>query len=360
MWNLFVPFIMLAQRLARERSGLLVQSSVLGSQYAAALHEAVLRNGGLGACLDFSRVPDLFPSAAVQVAALVLTSDTQSEARFVRYSEGLEVAAEVAVSPSELRSLPLGYWTLPTSGLDPAETALFTRARMRLGEVATIQDGMEQSAAYEVRPLVRESSAKEGELRLTPTGLIDPYVNRWGSKPVKYLGMRFDRPVLDADALEKGGFPRMAEQGRAEKVAIAGLSTRIEAVVDEGTSLVSKSAFVIRLTDLDICPYAVATVLNSALMNRIYDAAFGAVGFGAGSRNYRPPTLGALPLPDLEFMARHAGGAISDQTRLSALGRQLHEAAANDADLSHLLAAAESAVAVSLGLQAAATSRSPS
>lgn len=355
MWNLFVPFILLAQRLARERSGLLVQSSVLGSQYAAALHEQVLANGGLAACLDFSGVPDLFPAAAVQVAALVLTPDADADARFVRYSEGLEVAAEVTVSPSELRRLPLGYWTLPTSGLDPAETALFTRASLRLGDVATIQDGMEQSAAYEVRPLVRESSAAGGELRLTPTGLIDPYVNRWGSKPVKYLGMRFDRPVLDTDALEEGGFSRMAAQGRAEKIAIAGLSTRIEAVVDEGTSLVSKSAFVIRLTDSGICPYAVAAALNSALMNRIYDAAFGAVGFGAGSRNYRPPTLSALPLPDRRLMARHTGEAVTDATRLSAIGQQIHQAATDGADLSDLLNAAELAVAASLGLDAPTT-----
>ena len=343
-WNLYVPFILLAARLARERSCLLVQSSVLGSQYAAALHAELLANYGVAACLDFSSVANLFPSAAVQVAALVLTSSAVSETRFVRYADGLAVASAVSVSESELRGLPLGYWTLPTSSLDSEERNFFTSSELRLGDVAFIQDGMEQSAAYEVQRLVRESTGVPGELLLTPTGLIDPFRSLWGSKPVKYLGMRFDRPVLDAESLRAEGFAKMADQGESEKIAIAGLSTRIEAVVDVGTSLISKSAFVVRLTDEKICPYAVAVILNSSITNRIYDAAFGAIGFGAGSRNYRPPTLGALPLPAKALLSRHTSGDPSRSTLLSFLGKRLHEQALGGADREAVLAESESAV----------------
>lgn len=349
-WNLFVPFVILAARLARERSGLLVQSSVLGSQYAAALHEHLLAEGGVAACLDFSEVPDLFPSAAVQVASLVVTPDATRDTRFVRYADGLKVESEVLVGPQGLRALPLGYWTLPTSGLAPEETALFLEPELRLGDVATIQDGMEQAAAYEVRKLVRESSGAPGELRLTPTGLIDPFVNLWGSKPVKYLGIRLQRPVLDTEALQDGGFTRMAEQGGSEKIAIAGLSTRIEAVVDEGTALVSKSAFAVQLHDDAICPYATSAVLNSALANRIYNAAFGANGFGAGSRNYRPPTLGRLPLPDRGVMIRHTEGEPDTTSRLSEIGQRLHQARREGEDIRELLTEAERAVESAFGL----------
>ena len=355
-WNLYVPFILLAARLARERSCMLVQSSVLGSQYAAALHAELLANQGVAACLDFSSVANLFPSAAVQVAALVLTSSAVSEARFVRYADALAVASAVSVSESELRGLPLGYWTLPTSSLDLDEREVFTSAELRLGDVAFIQDGMEQSAAYEVQRHVRESTGVPGELHLTPTGLIDPFRSLWGSKPVKYLGMRFDRPVLDAERLRAEGFAKMADQGESEKIAIAGLSTRIEAVVDVGASLISKSAFVVRFTDEEICPYAVAAILNSSVTNRIYDAAFGAIGFGAGSRNYRPPTLGALPLPAKALLSRHASGNPSRSTLLSFLGKRLHEQDFGGADREAVLAESESAVKEALCASRRATS----
>ena len=115
----------------------------------------------------------------------------------------------------------------------------------------------------------------------------------------------------------------MAEQGQAEKICIGGMGSRIEAVVDEGRHLVSKSAYVIRLKDPDLCPYAIAAYLNSDTANRLYDGAFGALGFGAGSVNYRPPTLGAMPLPPRSTILRSHGDH-DDPESLSSLGRRLH------------------------------------
>lgn len=317
-WNLYIPFILLAARLARRRSGLLVQSSVLGAQYSDQLHAELLEHHGLQACLDFSAVPSLFHGATVRVACLVVVPFRVQETAFVRYGDGLRVARRVCVSPSDLEKLPSGCWSLPTSGLEEDEIKLFLEPPIRLGDVADISDGMAQGAAYDVRPLVHEAEGRGDELRLTTTGLIDPFVNHWGAKPVRYLKDKYERPVLDADALIEEGFPEMAEQGRSEKIGIAGLSSRIEAVVDEGVSVISKSAMVVRITDPDICPHAVAVVLNSDLMNAIYDGAFGSMVFGAGDKNYRPNSLGALPLPRVHYLARSV-----DEGTLSGLGRMI-------------------------------------
>lgn len=317
-WNLYIPFILLAARLAKRRSGLLVQSSVLGAQYSDLLHQEVLQQHGLRACLDFSAVPSLFPSATVRVACLVVVPTAGPATAFVRYGDGLRVEQEVDVSAADLERLPHGCWSLPTSGLEQDEIAMFLDPPLRLGDVADIRDGMAQGAAYDVRPLVREAGGVASELRLTTTGLIDPFVNHWGTRPVRYLKSRYQEPVLDADELVASGFPEMADQGRAEKIGIAGLSDRIEAVVDEGTAIISKSAMVARLTDPDLCPYAVAVVLNSRLMNAIFDGAFGAMVFGAGDKNYRPNTLGALPLPAPHHLRRS-----TDEATLSGLGRMI-------------------------------------
>lgn len=320
-WNLYVPFILEAARLARRRSGLLVQSSVLGAQYSGALHAELLDRHGVAACLDFSAVPDLFASAAVQVACLVVTSTPRPTTTFRRYGAGLAVQTEVEVTREELDRLPHGHWTLPTSGLAEEAIAAFLHPPLRLGDIADIRDGMEQDAAYDVRPLVHEATGGPGELALTTTGLIDPFTNRWGAKPVTYLKGRYERPVLHVDDVRRQGHEDMAEQGEAEKIAVAGMGRRIEAVVDEGTALVSKSAMAIRLREPELCPHAVAVLLNSALVNAMYDAAFGALGFGAGTRNYRPPTLGALPLPARELLRRSdAPGSLSQLGRAVAAG----------------------------------------
>ena len=323
-WNLYVPFVLLAARLARRRSALIVQSSVLGAQYAGALHEAVLAEYGIEAVLDLSKVPNLFSGAAVQVACLVVTRDASPHTRFLRFGDGLVITDEALVARSELDRLPEGYWTLPTSGLPQEMIELFLSAETRLGDIADIRDGMEQQAAYDVIGLVHEAEGRPGELRLLPTGLIDPFRIRWGEQRVRYLKSEHQRPVLDTAALETGGFSAMAEQGQSEKICIGGMGSRIEAVVDEGKHLVSKSAYVIRLKDPDICPYAIAAYLNSDTANRLYDGAFGALGFGAGSVNYRPPTLGAMPLPPLSMLRRSSGSA-KKQGYLSAIGRIIHD-----------------------------------
>jgi hypothetical protein len=240
-------------------------------------------------------------------------------------------------------ALPSGYWTLPTSDLPPVRAQLFLEPRWRLGDFSVIQDGMDQDAAYEIRSLVTESSDGADEYRLVPTGLIDPFVSKWGTKEVRYLGSTFRKPVLLPSALRSAGQNKMLEQAMAEKIAVAGLSTRLEAVVDVGRSLISKSAFVIRLFDVEICPYAVAAVLNSSLINEIYDAAFSAIGFGAGSKNYRPATLGGLPMPDKTQILRDPTPG-SDS--LSQIGQLLHEDparwhdAAIQSDLERLVAQA--------------------
>jgi hypothetical protein len=323
-WNLYVPFILLAARLARRRSALIVQSSVLGAQYAGALHQTLLTDYGIEAVLDLSKVPNLFSGAAVQVACLVVSREPSHETRFVRFGDGLVTTNEAVVTRSELDRLPEGYWTLPTSGLAQDLIELFLSAEVRLGDIADIRDGMEQQAAYDVIGLVREADDRSGELRLLPTGLIDPFRIRWGEQRVRYLKSEHQRPVLDIEALEASGFSAMAEQGRAEKICIGGMGSRIEAVVDEGKHLVSKSAYVIRLTDPDVCPYAIAAYLNSRTANLLYDGAFGALGFGAGSVNYRPPTLGAMPLPPLSLLLRTSKTPAGSES-LSALGRRIHQ-----------------------------------
>jgi hypothetical protein len=84
-------------------------------------------------------------------------------------------------------------------------------------------------------------------------------------------------------------------------------------------------------------------VLNSSLINEIYDAAFSAIGFGAGSKNYRPATLGGLPMPDKTQILRDPNPGSGS---LSEIGQLLHRDparwhdAAIQADLEMLVAQA--------------------
>ena len=73
--------------------------------------------------------------------------------------------------------------------------------------------------------------------------------------------------------------PRRYRQSQREKVVVAGMASRIEAVVVPSGFLCGKSAVQI-IPNLGICPYALAAFLNGQDVTVLYKGLFSMRGMG--------------------------------------------------------------------------------
>lgn len=109
-----------------------------------------------------------------------------------------------------------------------------------LSDCFEVSASMTTADAYSILPLITEGGKG---LKLITTGLIDPDENFWGVRPCRFLGRTFSYPMLIPDLLS-GSLAERARRARRPKILIAGLSKRIEAILDpSGETLGSVSTY---------------------------------------------------------------------------------------------------------------------
>jgi len=101
-----------------------------------------------------------------------------------------------------------------------------------LSERFVVSASMTTGDAYAIKDYVTDEESANG-LQLITTGLIDPFVCRWGKTKCRYLGKDYANPRIE----EKPDFPRALnkrlQNARRPKVLVAGLADRVEAFFDE-------------------------------------------------------------------------------------------------------------------------------
>ena len=100
-----------------------------------------------------------------------------------------------------------------------------------MGSVFSIAASMTTGDAYTIRPHILED-ANSKALKLVTTGLIDPFVCRWGEAPCRYLGNVYRNPCVTPMPFFPPALNRRLHNARRPKVLIAGLAKRLEAYVD--------------------------------------------------------------------------------------------------------------------------------
>lgn len=309
-WDLSVPFVDLALRLARPGGivALVVPRQILGSDYAAALQSALLRHEIVAVRdLDGS---DLFDGAAAPVALLTVRKRAPARGHHVQFTtldSSLRATSRTRWPQTALESLPPGHMLAP---LSPDAAPLLGRLRTSgcLRGVASVSDGATTAEAYRIRDALKEREVGGPDaVRLVNTGTIDPFVTRWGERPTVYLKRRLVRPVIDREALSRIA-PRRLAQADQPKVVVAGLCRRIEAVALPGGWLCAKSAVLVLPRD-GVCPLALAAYLNAPSTSALHRALFAGRSLGRGALHIAPRQLEQLPVPDPHCFA--PGGALS-------------------------------------------------
>lgn len=154
---------------------------------------------------------------------------------------------------------------------------------------------MAAADAYDCLPNIIEAERGTG-LKLLTTGLIDPCTSLWGIRNCRYLKRNFRHPRLEKGST-RSLYKRM-ERASRPKIIVAGLSKRIECLVDpDGEYIGAVSTYSIyhskddvkelrRLCDL---------LLEPETTNR-FRAELGANAMGGGSITMKRSFLENLPL----------------------------------------------------------------
>ena len=220
--------------------------SVLAGRDTAAARAAVAsraRVEGLWVAGDHA-----FPAARVPAVAVVARARVDGHgdgdevgiaARLARW-QGPDVApapARAVAAPVAAAAAAGGSWSplvvdllgVPASGLPAAAPP-----EVCLGALATVTAGF-RDEYYGVAPFVQEA-AVDGAAGwpLITSGAVDLGRTTWGERPIRFARRRWDRPVVDVDALREAGgrLAAWADRVLRPKVVLATQTRVLEAAVD--------------------------------------------------------------------------------------------------------------------------------
>jgi hypothetical protein len=173
-----------------------------------------------------------------------------------------------------------------------------THAHPTLGSLLPCENACATSDAYRLAPLIEEAEgrvAAERHYRVVNTGTLGRYLSRWGSKPMTYLGRRYDEPVVDRARFASTFANGYGSKAHTKKVIVKGL-TRLDATLDlVGDTIPGKTTLILRSSDDALLMFA-AALLNCPLSVFLIRAMYGASSYNGGVAFTRS-MIDALPMP---------------------------------------------------------------
>ncbi len=336
-WDLFCPFVQRALELLSDDGylGLILPNKVVSAGYAAEVRRRLAAED-LRLVRDYSAVR-LF-DAAVYPVVVVARRRGAGRRRGCAFEtargdvERPEVLRAGRVAAGRLERESEAGWgpcfgpgptpepvSVPGRGQGRKPTPVRGRARGRvpLGELVSVHGAATVAEAYDLAPLLHDLGRKNGgdngrgnggdngngtrslprgALRVVNTGTLDPHRILWGERDMRYLGQRFARPWVRAADLDQV-LPRRADQARAPKLVVAGLTRRLEAAFAPRPLVAAKSTTVVPVPDEEL-GWLLAALLNSRAASEQYRTQFRGLALANGYLRVGPPQLRALEVPD--------------------------------------------------------------
>ncbi|MCU0527687.1 MAG: N-6 DNA methylase [Elainella sp. Prado103] len=313
-WDLFCIFIEKSLQLCRIGGwvSLIVPNKLLSADYAQAARHLLTRQR-LVSIHDYAQVP-IF---AASVYPIVYLMQKVTEQNLVSYQERGKALSNTTVAhsvhymrmqsidqiaESHMVQLPEGARS-PAWMFSPASPIQHLESLPRWGDYLPILGAATVGEAYSLQALIQENSSPQNQaFRMINSGTIDRYQTHWGSKPLRYLGQKYQYPVVAEPALQQWSMRRF-RQACQQKLIVAGIGQHLEATIDpQGQILAGKSTTIILLPDaesrLDL-RYLLG-LLNSRLLSEYFRLKFSGNRLRNGYFRISPPQLRHLPivLPD--------------------------------------------------------------
>jgi len=304
-WDLFCVFSQQAIQLCRPGGlvSFIVPNKLGSADYARDIRRLLTVENRLLAVRDYSQVP-VFPVAAYPVVFLVSKEPPPPEATV--FYERMAARCGAPAACVESRRLPYGpFFARPGmpweifGRLGDAEVIAKMRSFPSLESVASVLGAATVAEAYQIQDLISEAAGqRRAAVHVVNSGTIDRYRDRWGEKPLRYLGRTYACPVVTGADLERLPAKRRS-QALTPKIIVAGMTRRLECMIDlEGSLLAGKSTSLV-FPQLDAC-YLLA-ILNSKAVSYFYSAVFGGNKLQAGYLRVGPPQLRKVPVPVLDL-----------------------------------------------------------
>ncbi|MCE5187489.1 MAG: hypothetical protein LLF76_15315 [Planctomycetaceae bacterium] len=120
----------------------------------------------------------------------------------------------------------------------------------------------------------------------------------WGEKKTTYIKGSYRYPIVSDDDIRTVN-PTRLEQAKANKIIIAGMSSCIEAIYDDGKCLAGKSTIII-LDDDGQRLLTLIGILNSKLISFYVNHFYRSLKMAGGYINIGKEIINSIPLPNCE------------------------------------------------------------
>ncbi len=172
-----------------------------------------------------------------------------------------------------------------------------------VGDLASVTAGFRQhfygldGAVGEMKGVDGDASAAQRELRLVTAGAIDPLWLRWGTRAVKFAGVKWDAPIVDLEAIEDAAVREWFRDRCVPKILLASQTKVLEAVADPlGTLLPSVPALSVEPLNEDDLWRLVAVIASPWASAWLAERSAGS-GLSSNAFRVRASEVAALPLP---------------------------------------------------------------
>jgi adenine-specific DNA-methyltransferase len=296
-WDIFCVFIEKAHQVTRSGGfvSLIVPNKLGSADYARGAREVVAVSNSLLLIRDYSHVR-VFP---VAVYPIVFVSQKAKPAKTsqVNYERMKQSGKNILFD--QKKELEYGnYFLAPAqpwqifASISQKNIAPKLIARFpKLESCASVLGAATVSEAYEIAELIQDGGRG---LKVANSGTIDRFHFLWGERDCRYLGKKYLRPIIPINCFGKLPHKRL-EQAKTPKIIIAGMTLRLECVLDmEGEYLAGKSTSVIfPRTDLRY----MLGLLNSKTVQYLYSTVFSGNKLSGGYLRVGPPQLREIPIP---------------------------------------------------------------
>ncbi|MEN2786739.1 Eco57I restriction-modification methylase domain-containing protein [Sphingomonas qilianensis] len=164
---------------------------------------------------------NLFHGAIIDIALICLSN--QSNVKISRSGIG-EISWKAT---SEWHD---NWWTIVSSVW--ADRKISAKIGIKLGIVFDVSGSMTTADAYEINGAISDDEHGDGQ-RLITTGLIDPRECHWGIKECRYLKNNYYHPRLSPSLEFSDSLNKRIISSRRPKIIVAGLSSILEAYLDD-------------------------------------------------------------------------------------------------------------------------------
>lgn len=175
------------------------------------------------------------------------------------------------------------------------------RQCIKISDYFAVESAATVSEAYKTKELIEDKKPTQKDLIFVNTGTIDRYNNLWGKQKTQYIKSSYQYPLVNRETL-KSVLENRYKQSVQEKLILAGMVVKLEAIYDKGNILAGKSTTIVLKKDNN--KYSLLfllALLNSNFMTKYFTSINKYNSMSGGYLNVNKTQISNLPIPKIDL-----------------------------------------------------------